>query len=185
MVISYKPLLGGSSLNFMELAQQLISDYGYLGLYLFFSGDTMGVFLPSKSILAFIGVLINKGFFNFPGVLVSTVLGSLTGVTISFFIGKKIGKPFAQKYGKYIALTEGRLSNAEKWFNKYGPPVIVIAYFIPGLRHVTPYLMGITGVQYSTVMFFSAIGASLWVTAFVSLGRFLENYLYIFQDLFQ
>jgi len=146
----------------MELVQQLISDYGYIGLYLFFSGDTMGVFLPSKSVLTFVGVLINKGILSYTGVIIAVVLGSLTGVTISYFIGSKIGKPFACRYGKYVALTDARMAKAENWFNKYGPPVIIVAYFIPGLRHVTPYLMGITCVPYWTVVFFSAIGATLY-----------------------
>lgn len=151
----------------------MISSYGYAGLYLYFLFDTMGVFLPSKSILTLIGVLVGRGVLGFTPVVITAVSGSLTGVSISYFIGKNIGKPAAEKYGRYIRMTPEKLLKAEKWFAKYGAAVIVFAYFVPGLRHITPYLSGITRLPYWKVMLFSAIGAFLWVNTFVYLGRFL------------
>lgn len=168
---------GGTSLDLKELASQLISNYGTIGLYLYFVVDTMGVFLPSKSILTLIGVLVDKGVFGFTPVVLTAVSGSLTGVSISYLIGKNIGKPAAEKYGRYIRVTPEKLLQAEKWFTRYGAAVIVFAYFVPVLRHITPYLSGITRLPYWKVILFSAVGASLWVITFVSLGRFLGGNL--------
>ena len=152
----------------------MISNYGYIGLYLYFVLDTLGIFLPSKSILTLIGVLVGKGVFNFAPVVAAAVSGSLTGVTVSYHIGKNIGRPAADKYGRLVRLTPEKLLKAEKWFGKCGPVVIIFAYFIPGLRHVTPYLSGIMGLPYWKVILFSAAGAVLWVFTFLWLGRFIE-----------
>lgn len=116
---------------------------------------------------------MGRGVLGFTPVVITAVSGSLTGVSISYFIGKNIGKPAAEKYGRYIRMTPEKLLKAEKWFAKYGAAVIVFAYFVPGLRHITPYLSGITRLPYWKVMLFSAIGAFLWVNTFVYLGRFL------------
>lgn len=168
----YRPFKGEHNLaDLKDYTTQLISNYGTLGLYLYFVFDTMGVFLPSKSILTFIGVLVGRGVFGFTPVVLTAVLGSLTGVSISYLVGKNVGKPVAEKYGRMIGVTPGRLLKAEKWFDKYGSPVIVFAYFIPGLRHVSPYISGITRLPYWKVILFSAIGAFLWVLTFVNLGR--------------
>jgi len=151
----------------------LISNYGTFGLYLYFTIDTLGVFLPSKSILTFIGVLVGRGVFGFTPVVLTAVSGSLTGVSISYFIGKNVGKPVAEKYGRVLRITPEKLLKAEKWFKQYGAAVIVFAYFVPGLRNITPYLAGITRLPYWKVILFSAIGAFLWATVFIYLGRFL------------
>jgi membrane protein DedA with SNARE-associated domain len=154
---------------------QLVSNYGYIGLYIYFIIDALGVLLPSKSILAMIGYLIGKGVFSHVPVVATAVLGSLTGVTVSFTIGRNVLQPATEKYGRRLFITPEKLLRAEKWFNRYGAPFIVIAYFIPGMRHVTPYLCGITRLPYFKVIFFSAIGAFLWVVTFTYIGRLIQE----------
>jgi membrane protein DedA with SNARE-associated domain len=158
---------------------QLVSNYGYAGLYFYFLVDTLGILLPSKSILALIGFMIGEGVFSHSPVVAAAVLGSLTGVTISFSIGRKICQPAAEKYGRRIFITPERLMKAEKWFGRFGSPFIVFAYFVPGMRHVTPYLCGIARLPYCKVMFFSAIGSLLWVVTFTYIGRLIQANFFI------
>jgi membrane protein DedA with SNARE-associated domain len=158
---------------------QLVSNYGYVGLYFYFLIDTLGILLPSKTILTMIGILIGEGFFNYTPVVVTAVLGSLTGVSISFSIGRNICKPAAKKYGRRFFITPERLKKAEKWFSRFGAPFIIFAYFVPGMRHVTPYLCGISGMSYYKVIFFSAIGALLWAGVFTFIGRLIQANFFI------
>lgn len=69
---------------------QLVTNYGYLGLYIYFIIDTLGVLHPSKSILALIGYLIGKEVYIYTHVVAAAVLGSLTGVSVSFAVGSNI-----------------------------------------------------------------------------------------------
>lgn len=158
----------------------IISTYKYPGLYILFIIDTLGVFLPTKTILTFTGVLVQQGYLAFFPLFVSAFLGSLTGYSVSYTIGLKLGKPFILKHGKYLFITPLRFENAERWFNRYGPAFIMIAYFIPGVRHITPYLSGISGMTFKRTLLFASLGAALWISTFVSLGRFFgENFQYI------
>ncbi|HBV97592.1 MAG: hypothetical protein JL50_03900 [Peptococcaceae bacterium BICA1-7] len=154
----------------------IISTYKYPGLYILFIVDTLGVFLPTKTILTFTGVLVQQGYLSFFPLFISAFLGSLTGYSVSYTIGLKLGKPFILKYGRRLHITAQRLERAERWFEKYGPAFIMAAYFIPGVRHVTPYLSGISGMAFSRTLFFASLGAAVWIATFVSLGRFFgEN----------
>lgn len=118
-------------------------------------------------------MLVGQGFFELGPVVAAAVAGSLTGVSVSYHIARKIGKPALDKYGKRLHITPERLELAEKWFASYGAGFIVIAYFIPGLRHVTPYLAGIARLSFWKTISFSFVGAALWVFAFIYLGHFL------------
>jgi membrane protein DedA with SNARE-associated domain len=161
----------------------IISTYKYPGLYILFIIDTMGVFLPTKTILTFTGILVQQGFLSFPPLFASAFCGSLTGYCASYFIGLKLGLPFIIRYGRRLCITGPRLAAAEKWFNRYGPFFIIIAYFIPGARHVTPYLSGMSGMALGKAMLFAATGCVLWIITFVSLGRFFGKNLGLFMGL--
>lgn len=164
----------------MELKDQVlyvISTYKYAGIYVYFVIDTLGVFLPSKTVLTLTGILVQTGELSFAPLFLAAISGSLTGFCISYTIGLKVGKPFFLKYGKYLRITDEKIARAEKWFNRFGPAFIMIAYFTPGLRHITPYLSGITGMTFPRTIAFAAIGAALWITTFVSLGRFFGSRL--------
>jgi membrane protein DedA with SNARE-associated domain len=80
-------------LDIKELFSQLFSSYGYIVLYLYFTIDTLGIIIPSKSVLSFLGILIVNNVLEFLPVLITAISGSLTGVSLSYVIGKKIGSP--------------------------------------------------------------------------------------------
>lgn len=159
----------------MEIPGQVlnvISAYKYAGLYALFVIDTLGVFMPSKTILTLCGILVQSGSLSFAPLFVSALAGSLTGFCISYTIGLKIGRPFLSRYGKFLKITGRRIEAGQRWFSRFGPAFIILAYFTPGLRHVTPYLSGISGMSFPKTLACAAAGAALWITTFVSLGRF-------------
>jgi len=55
------------------------------------------------------------------------------------------------------------------WFGKYGNKQLFVAYFIPGVRHITGYFCGITRMPFRKY----AVYAFFWVSLFISLGRVL------------
>jgi membrane-associated phospholipid phosphatase len=59
------------------------------------------------------------------------------------------------------------------WFQKYGNKVLIIAYFIPGVRHITGYFSGTTRIPFRKYAIFSYLGAFFWVSVFISLGKVL------------
>ncbi|MFZ5597447.1 MAG: DedA family protein [Bacillota bacterium] len=164
-------------LDIKEYILYIVSTYKYAGLYTLFVIDTMGVFLPSKTILTISGIMVEQSFLRPAPLFFSAFLGSLTGFSLGYTIGLKLGKPFILKYGRYVFITGEKLHRAESFFNKYGPGFIIVAYFIPGVRHVTPYLSGITGMSFTRTLTFASIGAALWITTFVSLGRYVGERL--------
>ncbi len=164
-------------MDFKEIALHIITTYKYPGIYLLFIIDTMGVFLPSKTLLTICGILIEKGQLSLLPLLASTLGGSLTGFCISYALGRKIGKPILTWLCRFFRITPYKYEKAEAWFNKYGPAFILVAYFTPGLRHITPYLAGITRMPFRKVILYASTGAALWILTFVSLGRLLGNYI--------
>ena len=83
--------------------------------------------------------------------------------------------PSILKYGTYMHVTSERLGKGQVWFRRYGPKALVIGYFVPGLRHLTVYLSGMSQMTYGSFLYRAAIGAITWVLTFISLGLVVDN----------
>lgn len=150
----------------------MIGQYGYIALYVLLALGIVGIPVPDELLLTFIGYLTSIGIFNFPAAVTVSLLGAMTGMLVSYWLGRKLGKPVLWKYGKWIKLTPKRLKKAETWFHRYGPWTISFGYFIPGIRHLTCYLSGVSGMSQRKYLLFAGAGALFWCLFFITLGYF-------------
>ena len=65
------------------------------------------------------------------------------------------------------------MNKASEIFNKHGNIVIVVAYFLPGVRHIMGYFSGITKIDAKRFHICSTVGGIFWVLTFISLGYIL------------
>ncbi|WP_263486849.1 DedA family protein [Clostridium estertheticum] len=105
-------------------------------------------------------------------ILVATA-GVILGITISYFVGAKLGTRFFDKYGSYIHLGPKQREKTSKWFKASGNKLLILACFIPGVRHITGYFSGITEISYKRFAINAYFGAFLWTATFISLGKIL------------
>ena len=128
---------------------------------------------PGETLMTYCGYLVFQGKLNWLISIAVATAGVITGITISYFIGRKLGNSFFTKYGTHIHMGPEKLEKISKWFEKYGNGLLIVAYFIPGIRHVTGYFAGVTKIPYKRFAINAYIGAFLWTATFVSLGRIL------------
>nr|WP_240159709.1 DedA family protein [Paenibacillus aceris] len=142
------------------------------------SAGIVGVPIPDETLMAFVGSLTAPGGpFEYAPTLMVIYAGTMTGMIVSYLIGHRVGKPFLHRYGKWIKLTPGRIERAEGWFHKYGLWTVFFGYFVPGVRHFTCYLSGVSGVKFYKYMLYAGTGALLWCTTFLTLGHFIGSNL--------
>jgi len=123
--------------------------------------------------MSYAGLLVFQGKLSWILSIGIAGAGVSAGMTISYWIGYRLGTPFFEKYGTRIHMGPDKLGKVSHWFQKYGNKVLIIAYFIPGVRHITGYFSGITRIPYRKYAVYSYIGAFFWVSVFISLGKVL------------
>ncbi|ASS69992.1 MULTISPECIES: DedA family protein [Bacillus] len=157
----------------MELIQQIIADYGYVAIFLMLVLGIVGLPIPDEIMMTIVGYFTNIDVLNYPLAIIISFFGAMLGMMISYLIGRKAGRPFIDKYGKWVGLKEKRMLKVEIWMKKYGPYSLIIGYFIPGIRHLTCYFSGIGKMELKTYISFAAIGAFLWCFIFITIGRLI------------
>ena len=161
----------------MELLFQWISQYGYAGLFVLLVLGIVGLPVPDETLLVFSGYLISKGRFQPMLAFVSAFAGSICGISISYLIGRTLGHAAIERYGKWLHVTPAKVELVHQWFRKVGNWLLTVGYFIPGVRHFTALVAGMSGLEYRVFAPFAYVGGAIWVTLFLSLGYwFGENW---------
>lgn len=157
----------------MQFLTALIEHYGYVVLFLSLMLELIAFPLPGEFLMGYAGVLVFQGKLSWIICIVVAGVGGCTGMTISYWIGNKLGTPFFHKHGHRIHLGPDKLEKTAKWFEKYGDKLLLIAYFIPGVRHITGYFSGITQIPFRKYILYAYSGAFIWTGTFITLGKLL------------
>ncbi|WP_309274079.1 DedA family protein [Paenibacillus sp.] len=149
----------------------LFNQYGYLVLFVGLFSESLAIPFPGELAMAISGHMSSLGNFHIPLIIFYSYVGAIVGTTVTYYIGFKLGIPFLERYGKYVFLNQTRLAKVTSWFGKYGNKLILISYFVPGLRHFTGYVSGVLKVRLRTFIILDFIGGLVWVLAYVMIGK--------------
>ena len=152
-----------------------IAHYGYLAIFCLLMFGIVGLPAPDETLLTFSGYLVSKGTFALPLALATALAGSICGITLSYWLGRTFGLALIHRYGRYVHITEEHVNQAHAWFQRVGHWGLTFGYFVPGVRHLTAYAAGMSGLEARPFALFAYAGACLWVSSFVGLGYFLGD----------
>lgn len=155
-----------------------ISTCGYGGIGFLMAIESAAIPLPSEIIMPFSGFLVSQGRFTLFLVALAGAIGSTIGSVILFYIGLYGGRPFLEKYGRYLLITEHDLKLSEKFFQKYGAWSLLAGRLLPVVRTYISLPAGIAKVNLWLLALTSFVGSFVWsyFLAFLgmSLGRHWE-----------
>ncbi|MFJ5716118.1 DedA family protein [Neobacillus sp. NPDC093127] len=157
----------------MQHLNHLIEHYGYFGIIIALVGGIIGLPIPDEVLLTYVGYNVFEGKMSYLPSLLSAFAGACGGISLSYFLGVKLGLPFLIKFGPKLHITEEKVSRTRKLFLKFGPFLLFVGYFIPGVRHITAYLAGINGYSYRRFALYAYSGAVTWCFSFITLGKVL------------
>ena len=153
----------------------LISNYGYFGMFVGMVLEAVIIIIPSEVILATAGILASRGIFTIWGAFITGLLGSVFCAVIIYFIGYFGGRPFIKKFGKYFFMKESDLEKSNSWFNKYGMLGALIGRNFPIVRTLISLPIGIYRLSFIKFLIYTTIGSIPWTILFIYLGYALGN----------
>jgi membrane protein DedA with SNARE-associated domain len=146
-----------------------LTGLGYWGILL----GLMIEVIPSEIVLAYAGFLVQQGTINFAFAVIFGVIGGTIAQIFIYWIGRYGGRPFLDKYGKYLLIKDRQIDLAEEWFNRYGTGVIFTARFIPVVRHAISLPAGMARMSLLRFTVYTALAIIPWSILFIYLGQTL------------
>jgi membrane protein DedA with SNARE-associated domain len=164
----------------LPFLQSLYGAVGYIGVMVAMMIESAMIPLPSELILPLAGFMVSDpsqiepltgqpwGFWI--AVAVAT-LGNTLGSLIAYAIGAWGGRPFLERYGKYMLIREHELEVADRFFVKYGAPTVFIGRLLPIVRTFISFPAGVTRIKFWRFLAFTFVGSFIWC-ALLSLGGY-------------
>ena len=76
--------------------------------------------LPSEIIMPFSGYLVSTGQFSLVGVTLARRDWECPGVVGRLLCRSLGGRPFVERYGRYLLISQHDVDLADRWFAKHG-----------------------------------------------------------------
>ncbi|MEM4251536.1 MAG: DedA family protein [Candidatus Bathyarchaeia archaeon] len=133
----------------------IIADWGGYGVFIAMILEASIVPIPSELVLVTAGLAgINPSFVGLAG-----GAGSTIGAAAGYLIGKE-GRGAVDKYGKYLLVTTGRISQAEKWFQRWGNWAILASRLVPFIPYkVFSITAGLLRMNYRAFLILTLVGS--------------------------
>ena len=153
-----------------ELLFTIIRNYGGIGIFFSLLLEYVGLPIPGESLLLLSGSL-SAGASASAGSVIWAAGGTFLGSMAAYAIGRRYGEAIVLKLGKPFHITKEGLDHAGRFIRKHEASCIILSRFLPGVRHITPYLSGIGRVNVYKNIFYNLAGAVLWCAVFIFLGN--------------
>lgn len=159
--------------SFAHWVQEFVASVGYPGLFILIVLESTLVPIPSELIMPFAGVLASQGRFTLAIVIAINSIAALVGSGISYWIGAAGGRPLLVKYGKFAGVRQKDIERTETFFSRHGKTTILIARFLPVVRHIISVPAGVARMPLGAFFTQTFIGATIWGTVLIMLGYLL------------
>jgi membrane protein DedA with SNARE-associated domain len=99
-------------------------------------------------------------------------LGCTIGSVASYALGAYGGRPFLERYGKYLLITRHDLEKADHWFERWGNRAVFISRLLPIVRTFISFPAGVMRTPFSTFTLYTFVGSFIWCAA-LALGGYM------------
>jgi len=141
-----------------------IDHFGYLAVVVLMAIESANIPVPSELIMPYGGFLVVKmaGQYSVLGMGMAGAVGCVVGSVASYWLGVFGGRPFVEKYGKYILVHKRDIARADKWFSKYGDWAVFISRLLPIVRTFISLPAGISRVNFPRFVIYTFVGSFPW-----------------------
>jgi membrane protein DedA with SNARE-associated domain len=157
----------------------LYGSVGYVGVMAAMAIESAMIPLPSELILPYAGFLVSDpsqvepitgGAWNYWIVVVVATIGNTIGSLVGYAIGAWGGRPFLERYGKYLLIRPHEIELADQFFQRYGAATAFFSRLLPIVRTFISFPAGVARMPVLTFIVYSTAGAFLWSMLLVFAG---------------
>src|SRR5437773_2095333 len=148
-----------------------ISALGYGGIILLMAIESACIPLPSEIIMPFSGYLVYTGELNLWIVSVAGAIGCVLGSLVAYWVGMYGGRPFIEKYGRYVLISHHDLDLADRWFARRGEVIIFSSRLLPVIRTFIAFPAGVAKMNLPRFVIYTFLGSFPWCMGLAYIGQ--------------
>ncbi|MGC8634177.1 MAG: DedA family protein [Candidatus Limnocylindrales bacterium] len=166
----------------LPLLTHLYGTVGYLGVGVAMAIESAMIPLPSELVLPFAGFLVSTpssiepltgGPWSFWIVAIVAIIGNTVGSLVAYGVGAWGGRPFLERYGRYVLIRQDEINLADRYFARWGPQTAFFSRLLPVVRTFISFPAGVTRMPLGRFILYSTLGAIPWTLLLLYVGTVL------------
>lgn len=150
-----------------------ICALGYPGVIGMMAIESACIPLPSEIIMPFSGFLVHEGTFNLHLASLSGAFGCAIGSIVAYYAGACGGRPFLDKYGRYLLIRKRDIDRADRWFETRGELTVFVSRLLPVIRTFISFPAGVSRMHFWRFVLYSFLGSVPWCYFLTYVGMVL------------
>jgi membrane protein DedA with SNARE-associated domain len=168
-----------------ELITSAIGDYGLYAVFLLMLIDAV---LPAASELVMVyagavaagafsnqsvtlfGWTFEQGWPSFLAMALAGTIGYTVGGVMGWAIGLYGGRPYLERHGRWLHLSQEKLDRAERWFQRWEDWAVFVGRLLPAIRSFISVPAGVFEVPFVRYTLLTLAGSAIWCFAFAGAG---------------
>jgi membrane protein DedA with SNARE-associated domain len=162
-----------------QAVTQVYDAVGYIGVALWVAIESVIIPIPSELVLPFAGFLVGQGRsiepltgqpWNLALVTIAGTIGATLGALIAYAIGYFGGRPFLERFGRYLLISHEDLNRTEAFFARHGTKAAFFGRLVPVVRSLVSFAAGVARMPIVPFTIFTAAGSLPWTLLLVVVG---------------
>lgn len=159
----------------MNTIFHFVALHGYSMLFAAVFARQIGLPVPANLFLLAAGAIAASGSLKMGAAVGLAVTACLLADWLWYEAGRWRGDRVLHFLQGFAPDPDAADQNARKTFARFGPSMLLVAKFLPGLDAVAPPLAGTSGTSRTRFLILEALGAGLWSTTYSALGYFFSH----------
>jgi membrane protein DedA with SNARE-associated domain len=171
-----------------SLSSSITSAIGNHGLYAVFALMLIDAVFPAASelVMVYAGAVASGAFASqqvvlfgwhvphgvsaFVAMSLAGTVGYLIGSWIGWAIGRYGGRPFLERRGRWLHLSNEKLDRADAWFERHGSRAVLLGRITPVIRSFISIPAGVARMELTPYTLLTLPGSALWCFALAGVG---------------
>jgi len=149
---------------------RVVGDLGYPGIFVMMLLESSFFPFPSEVVMIPAGYLAYRGEMNMAVAIAVGVAGSLAGALLNYYLAVWLGRPFLERYGRYLLLPPEKFHRVERFFRDHGEISTFVGRLITVVRQYISFPAGLARMPMGRFLFYTGLGAGIWVAVLAVIG---------------
>ncbi len=152
-------------------AQNVVKDLGLPGVFVLMVLESACIPIPSEATMLFTGFNVSKGEYS---LVAATLVGStanLVGSWLAYGVGYYGRVDLLEKHGSKLHISPRQLQRADRWFERWGAPTVLVTRMLPIIRTFISLPAGVARMPFWRFSLLTFVGCVPWVFMLTFIGK--------------
>jgi membrane protein DedA with SNARE-associated domain len=175
-------VLASISESLVNTTSHFVRDAGLPGVFALMAIGSACIPIPSEVVMLFAGFAVadpgqsaSHHHMTMVGIVLAGLLGTMVGSWITYAIGRGGRLELLERHGSKLHIGGDQINRAERWFERFGEPVVFFGRMVPLIRAFVSLPAGVARMPFWRFSVLSFLGSIPWVLALAFAGHALGS----------